>query len=144
MTFVPDAERAKAMHADYGVSVFFIASEHMPGCCKAHGVTWPAFAPSGNGPAVPAAKRSDFHQVVAIAGCDEHAAGLPQNRARPLRFYVVRQVNQDEKNTHSLRPCSGVAALVVAGCTPTTDVSRNLPARDRAGRGCAAAELGFR
>jgi 2-keto-3-deoxy-L-rhamnonate aldolase RhmA len=28
MTFVPDAERAKAMHADYGVSVFFIASEH--------------------------------------------------------------------------------------------------------------------
>jgi 2-keto-3-deoxy-L-rhamnonate aldolase RhmA len=28
MTFVPDAKRARAMHADYGVSVFFIASEH--------------------------------------------------------------------------------------------------------------------
>ena len=28
MTFVPNADRAKSMHADYGVSVFFIASEH--------------------------------------------------------------------------------------------------------------------
>ena len=28
MTFVPDAARARAMHAEHGVSVFFIASEH--------------------------------------------------------------------------------------------------------------------
>jgi hypothetical protein len=47
------------------------------------------------------------------------------NRARPLRFYVVRQVIKMKK-TRILSALVGVAALVVAGCTPTTDVSRNL------------------
>jgi hypothetical protein len=42
-----------------------------------------------------------------------------------LRFYVVRQVIKMMK-TRILYALLGVAALVVAGCTPTTDVSRNL------------------
>jgi hypothetical protein len=143
MTFVPDAERAKAMHADYGVSVFFIASEHawmLQGARR----DVAGIRELGDAPAACREKvcfsSSCCHRRVRRTRC---GSSLPEPGA-PAPFPRREAGESDEKNTHSLRPCRACRS----GCgrlhAHHGRVAQPRAARDRAGRGCAAAELGFR
>jgi hypothetical protein len=95
---------------DYGVSVFFIASEHawmLQGARREVAgireitLTSPAGVPQ---------KHLIFHQFVASAPWDDRRCGLRENRDQPVSRPRAEQVNHDETYTTSLRPCRACRA----------------------------------